>query len=459
MNTLRTLAIVSLALTLACSSDEEADLPVKTGTLADGGTTDGGNDGSAADAQAGDDAVAKTDAPAKPVALKANVFLRDPITDEGKLSEVILTKPTTKDGTLISPWVEVRNCLNVDGGPPLLFQGFEAGSMCLEKQTVKPGTFGDYLYVKPPKDYKDPNDGFSELMMYHHVNRMHDYFKDVHGLTNMDFPIHAVVNIQLKLKDSVALMFGQKPGWMSFPNAAFIPKESSGQVPFLPNQDQDAIMFMQHEDVDFAYESSVIYHEYTHAMVGATRLTGAFPDLYGLNNLPGAMNEGFADYFAASMNDHPVIGAYALASQGAHYVRKLTAKRICPDNLTTEVHADGRIIGSAMWAIREAIGKQKADSIILAAIQGFGQTTEFESAGNAIVGEANKQDAESALGAGAQVRPAGPRTTRAAGCSCSTSTLRMLACPSLTITSVTPSLTAPSTTALMSPVSRPQPSQ
>ena len=372
-------------------------------TSAAGATTDddagGSVDGSVAADSAGhppDASSAPVDAGPPPNALKANIFLRDPVTDEGKLTEVTLTKPTSADGSLTSPWVKVTNCLNIDGGPPLTYQGFKAGSMCVETQTVKPGSFGDYLYVKPPADYSDPNDGFSELMMYHHVNTIHDYYKDVHGLTNLDFPIAAVVNIQLKLDDAVALAFGQKPGWMSFPNAAFIPKESGQQIPFLPPQTTDAIMFMQHEQVDFAYEAMVIYHEYTHAMVGATRLNGAFPDFYGLNNLPGAMNEGFADYFAASMTDHPIMGAYSLAAQGPHYVRKLTEKRICPDDLTTEIHADGKIVGSAMWAIRTAIGKAKADSIILQAIQGFTQATEFQSAGKAILAEANQQDAASA---------------------------------------------------------------
>ena len=391
---LRILSALALVLLMGCGNEPTGQTPATTdgGAAADTASSDGTSTdaGPAADAT-----VDPVDTGPSPKALMANVFMRDPVTDEGNLTEVKLTKPTTKDGTLISEWVEVRNCLNLDGGPPLTYGGFEAGSMCVEKQTVKPGSFGDYLYVKPPKDYSDPNDGFSELMMYHHVNRMHDYFKDVHGLKNLDFPIHAVVNIQMKVKDAVAMAFGMKPGWTSFPNAAFIPKESGQQIPFLPPQDQDAIMFMQHENVDFAYETSVIYHEYTHAMVGATRLTGAFPDLYGLNNLPGAMNEGFADYFAGSMNEHPVVGAYALAAQGEHYVRKLTDKRICPDDLTTEIHADGRIVGSAMWAVREAIGKAKADSIILAAIQSFGQTTEFESAGAMILAEADKQDSAS----------------------------------------------------------------
>lgn len=380
----------------ACSTDAGVGsslAPTQGDTATDAGALD--ND-AASDATGAAQDAGPVDAGLPTPTWKAAVFLHDPLTDGQKLTEVTLAKPTSKDGTLVGQFVEVRNCINEDGGPPIKFQGIAVGSMCVEKQVAKPGSFGDFLYIKPPANYDDPNDPFSELMMYHHVNVMHDYFKNGHGLDQLDKPIQAIVNVQVKLEGFAAQMMGAKPGWTSFPNAAFIPKESFAQFPFLPDRDQDAIVFMQHEKVDFAYDASVIHHEYTHAMVGTTRLNGAFPDAYGMNNLPGAMNEGFADYFAATMDGNPVIGNYALSNQGQHYVRKLTDKRICPDDITTEVHADGRIVGSAMWAIREAIGKDKADTIILSAIQTFTQTTEFGSAAAAIIAEAKKQDAASA---------------------------------------------------------------
>jgi len=123
-------------------------------------------------------------------------------------------------------------------------------------------------------------------------------------------------------------------------------------------------------------------------MVGTTRLNGELVDEWGLDNLPGAMNEGFADYFAASMSGHPYIGTYGLATSGQHLLRNLSEPRVCPDDLKTEIHADGKIIGSAMWTLREELGQEMTDGIILRALQSFSQTTNVDQAANLIVDEA-----------------------------------------------------------------------
>ena len=46
----------------------------------------------------------------------ASIYLNDPTTDEGNLSEVTVEKPTHPQGALTSPWVQVFNCLNEEGG-------------------------------------------------------------------------------------------------------------------------------------------------------------------------------------------------------------------------------------------------------------------------------------------------------------------------------------------------------
>ena len=147
--------VVSLPLDAGASADDTSTA-IKPGPVV---ATDAGAS-RAADVAAVVDAAAPQNK-----ALHAFVFKRDPVSDEYNLTEVKLKKPATGDGTLISDIVEVRNCLNIDGGKPLtIYGGTTAGSMCVEKQTVKPGHYGDYLYVKPPDDFSDPNDGFSELM-------------------------------------------------------------------------------------------------------------------------------------------------------------------------------------------------------------------------------------------------------------------------------------------------------
>jgi hypothetical protein len=143
-------------------------------------------------------------------------------------------------------------------------------------------------------------------------------------------------------------------------------------------------------------------------MVGATRLNAVFPDSQGLNNLPGALNEAYADYFAGTLANESVIGNYALndvepmtvcgfplGAGGGNLARDMTAERTCPEDLTAEVHADGEIFASALWAIRSAIGPDKADGVIMGALVGFSQTTGFSQAADATIARA-KSDLDAA---------------------------------------------------------------
>ena len=371
-------ALVGALAASACATDGSSDAAATTGL------TGGADAGGIADTSEPIDSGPTTPFAVEP---KARVFVRDPVSDNGELTEVTLVLPTTEDGSLVSASVAVLNCLNEDGGLPMQQYGMTVGNLCHEVRTVLPDPDGHYLGISPPDDWSDPQDGFAELQMYHHVNRIHDYFKDSHGLTDLDYPLEALVNVSLNVQ------LGPQKGWQGFPNAAFIPAEGFEQLG-LPAREHGAIVFGQYGETDFCYDASVIYHEYTHAMIGTTRLQGAFPDQYGLNNLGGAMNEGFADFFAASMSDLPVIGSYALTFAGEQALRDLTKVRRCPDDLTSEVHVDGKIIGSAAWAIRVAIGAAQADRIILRALQSFSQTTTLDQAGKLILAEAESEGVE-----------------------------------------------------------------
>jgi len=320
----------------------------------------------------------------EPTGPLARVYRRDPFTDAGELTELSLAAPpTAPDGTLKGDYVNVINCLNEEGGQSML--GF--GRFCLESNVAALGASGDYTHIEPPSSTKDPNDAFAEVMMFHHVNVIHHYYKGEHGLTDLDYPLDALVNVMLYVDPTAAPFVGLPPGWLPFPNAAFVPPE--GFAGFgLPERPGGAIVFGQYQYTDFAYDASVIYHEYTHAMVGTTRLSTQLVDSWGLDNLPGAMNEGFADYFAASVAGHSYIGTYGLVTAGPHQIRNLAEPRVCPDDLTSEVHADGKIIGSAMWALRVELGQKVTDGIILRALESFAMTTNLDQAANLIIDEA-----------------------------------------------------------------------
>lgn len=388
--------VVAVASCNGCSAGPEPTDPAAT-DLATGdgaasqdtmGIDGAGSDGAGSDGAADAGVVADAGPP------RAKVYLHDPLTDQGTTTEVNLVAPTSKDGSLVGPYADVKNCLNEVGGEKIRRQGFDVGAFCLEKHTALPGADGSYLAIEPPADTADPNDAFAEVQMYHHMHAVHAYFKDNFGLADLDYPFDALVNINLYIDPTVAKLIGVPPGWQGFANAAFVPKEGFAAFK-LPAREQGAIIFGQYGKTDLSYDASVIYHEYTHAMIGTTRLASILPDVYGLDHLPGAMNEGFADYFAATMTNHPVIGTYGIgALGGAHLVRDLSVIRRCPDDLTGEVHADGRIIASALWRIRALVGQPQADAVILRALQSFTKATSLPAAGKLMVTEAEAEDAQ-----------------------------------------------------------------
>ncbi len=269
---------------------------------------------------------------------------------------------------------------------------------CVPEQKARPGPDGTYLHIAPPATPAADDGRFAEVMMYHHMQVIHDYFKEVYGLTERDHPLEALTN--------VATWIDRCESWAGVTNAAYVP--FLGLSYFVEGLDVssmrgDAIIFSGTAERNFAFDASVIYHEYTHAMVGATRLQGTFVDEQGLNSLPGALNEAYADYFAATQTGEPTIGLYSLTDLAAsdfcgvtaedsateNYARDLRAERRCPDDLVSEVHADSEIFSSALWAIREEYGALQADTIVLYAALELTDTSDFNAASELTVQGAN----------------------------------------------------------------------
>jgi hypothetical protein len=336
---------------------------------------------------------------------QANLFPRNPEKDEWELTTVVLKNIGSADGTLSGPYVQAFNCLNQDGGwskeyeVPLL--GMAKVQLCNIKQTITPDEDGSYLSVSVPEDIMDPDDSFAELMMFYHVNFIHDYYKEIHGYDGMDFPLEAYVNLMgyLEVENNV---FELPEGWVTFDNAMFMPGESFAQLEemgemllkeYLGIEDtlnipfkEDAILFMQGESLDFAYDADVIYHEYTHAVVGGDRIWAVRIDESGPDASPRALNEAMADYFACSVMGDPIMAEFALVNLGAG--RDLTEYKGCPANYHGEEHLDGLMYSSALWEIREALGTVDADAIIFNALMTFTIATGFEEAASATIAEA-----------------------------------------------------------------------
>lgn len=329
---------------------------------------------------------------------RAKVHLVDPISTPD-LVEVELEHLTSEDHSLVGDYARVRSCTpDIERGEkiPLDLGGLSLElTSCVPEHRAFPGEDGTYLHIAPPASTAEDDGRFAEVMMYHHMQVIHDYFKDVHGLTDRDQPLDALTNVQahVSLCDQ----------WAMIANAAFFP---DGTIDELGQQfgieldlglDGDAIVFSGTDTRNFSYDAAVIYHEYTHAMLGATRLNAVFIDAQGLNNLPGALNEAYADYFAGTITGASAVGNYALndlegmsicgfqVGGGGNFARDMENLKTCPFDLTAEVHADSEIFSSALWEIRKELGATDADRVILSSVLTLTNTSDFSLAAVATI--------------------------------------------------------------------------
>ena len=295
---------------------------------------------------------------------------------------------TNKEGFLTGSHASVFNCLNNNNGASTSqnFGGFPITTrICEIKQTAKLNEQGNFLHIKPPQDYSNADDSFAEVMVYYHMNRLNKYLQERVGLKTAAEPLQAITNFMFKIENFGRQFCGRQDDWCPFDNAAFIPKQSVKQLEQQLGGAEtgitgDALLFFQGNRIDFTYDSPVIRHEYTHALIGVERLFSDTPDEQGFNNTARAVNEAYADYFAATTDNDPKIGAYSIGALNPAQVRDLSKMRKCPEDLLAEYHADGEIYGSALWDIRTQLGTETADQIIYDALQTFDTETNFETA-------------------------------------------------------------------------------
>ena len=92
--------------------------------------------------------------------------------------------------------------------------------------------------------------------------------------------------------------------------------------------------------------ADVVYHEYGHA-INSDRYNGSAWN-GGMEN--GALNEGYADIWAVSLTISPILGIGFYSNDPNGFVRRYDQDRkVYPQDLVGEVHADGEIIAGAFW--------------------------------------------------------------------------------------------------------------
>ncbi|MCE8423077.1 MAG: PGF-pre-PGF domain-containing protein, partial [Candidatus Methanoperedens sp.] len=79
----------------------------------------------------------------------------------------------------------------------------------------------------------------------------------------------------------------------------------------------------------------------------------------------GAFNEGLADYFASSINGNPCIAE----GLDGDCIRYLNNTYRFPEDVAGETHKDGRIVSGSSWDLREMLGSDISDSLVINALK------------------------------------------------------------------------------------------
>lgn len=223
------------------------------------------------------------------------------------------------------------------------------GSYAVE-QALEPSAGEDFLY-DPPASVTDPTDAFAQVNLYYHLTQMRGFFGALGAA--MSAPRWRLTAMANALEDGSPL-----------DNAFFSPAGIDG-----PFQAPNLIAIGQGHRMDFAYDSDVFKHEFSHyVMHNAVGYNQGqlYYDQYGFSPFSGSIDEGLADYFACSESGDPVLGETALGQLGG--TRDLSQVFLrCPEDLSGEVHRDGQLVGGLGWVLRERLGQQAADALMWSA--------------------------------------------------------------------------------------------
>ncbi|MCW5898537.1 MAG: T9SS type A sorting domain-containing protein [Flavobacteriales bacterium] len=95
----------------------------------------------------------------------------------------------------------------------------------------------------------------------------------------------------------------------------------------------------------------VVYHEYGHG------INDKYYQSLGASFNNGAMNEGYADVWALTLTDYPILAqGWQLNSNNSFIRRYDIDPKVYPVDLVGQVHADGEIIAGAWWDTYQLLG-------------------------------------------------------------------------------------------------------
>ncbi len=188
-------------------------------------------------------------------------------------------------------------------------------------------------------EYASSDPHFEEAMAYYHVTQA------LRHLAALGFSVPALVHQRVSVH-ATAL----DRSWYS---------PSTRTIYFGDGGHQDA------EDAD------VILHELGHAVYDALVGTATTAEA-------SAVEEGFADFFAAANTGDPRIGEWDAAVFGAPCLRDISERFVYPFDVCGNPHDDGRILSGALWDLATLVGPDASLTLALEALLLAGPEAGFQ---------------------------------------------------------------------------------
>jgi Zn-dependent metalloprotease len=255
------------------------------------------------------------------------------------LEDQSLTDQKDRDYAALQPAYFIRDLRHLDGTGVLRgdFADVRGNKSRAESATL------DFIYDRSQEE-------FEQVMAYYHVTVAQEFIQSL-----------GFADINNESQD-VRIQWG-------IDNSAYYPQ-------------QDYMRFGK-GGVDDAEDADVIWHEYGHAIQDSQ------VPFFGEGHDAGSIGEGFSDYWAVTMSV-PVNGGFEVpcvadwdsvsyTDEVPHCLRR-TDLDLTVEDQTGRIHHDGQIWSRALWDIHKALGRVRANRIILEAQFFFSPTTSFRDA-------------------------------------------------------------------------------
>ncbi|MEK7789006.1 MAG: hypothetical protein AAB283_03745, partial [Planctomycetota bacterium] len=260
-----------------------------------------------------------------------SVFKENPITTQ-TLSTVTLNNLTDNSSSLEG-----------DYGKPYNANCLETAENTSDLSGLSTASSTDRNY-----SYTGINDNrLEEVMVYYHLNRMHDTLKSTFGFISLDNQMPMFVNAQDPDSPS-----------RGYDNAFYTRDDNFSSTGYL-------LFGCGDELNNLGLDADVITHEYGHAVLDHIQ-----PELYEVieHNYSGAIHESVGDTMASYFDGNGIIGEWGLTGKfgSGDYSRNMDNNRKYPDDVyepsygVSEVHYTGEILNGVYWDIKDAVGTDTA---------------------------------------------------------------------------------------------------